>query len=375
MIYLDNAATTLVKPPAVGRAVSRALRLAGGPGRSGHQASLWASEALYDCREAAAGLFKMRDPERVVLTSNCTHALNLAIVGLAKPGMRVVTSGLEHNAVMRPLHLLTQKKGVHVTALPTTLFEPEVAVHLFEEALRDDVGLVVCTHVSNAFGYVLPVERIAQLAAARGVPMIIDAAQSAGCLPIHGDSGPYWCMPGHKGLLGPQGTGLLLVPPGGALDPLLAGGTGSRSDETDMPGFLPDRLEPGTQNVHGVAGLSEGIKFIRANKGIDAWEKELLTRAAEGLAAIRGVRVFSAPHLFCQSGALSFVCKDMNSETVAGSLAKEEVCVRGGLHCAPSAHKTADTFPGGTVRLSVSATSKHSEIRGFLEAMRRISRA
>lgn len=203
MTYLDNAATSLPKPKSVKKAVGAALRESGGAGRGGHSAAVKAAEILYNARETAAELFQMRDPERVIFTSNGTHALNIAIKSLAVRGGRVVISGFEHNAVVRPLFRLSQETGIKLDVLPTPLFEPEMALELFDLALRGDVSLVVCTHVSNVFGYVLPVERIWALCKRRGVPMIVDAAQSAGVLPIAGDAGPYYCMPGHKSLYGP----------------------------------------------------------------------------------------------------------------------------------------------------------------------------
>jgi len=205
MIYLDNAATTLRKPPAVTRAVQEALRRGGGAGRGGHHAAMWSADILLSCRQEAAHLFGVSDPERITFTMNATHALGIAIGSVAaKPG-RIVTSGFEHNAVMRPLEAL-KEKGFSVRVLRMPLFEPEVALHRFEEALENDVSFAVCTHVSNVFGYILPVERIAKLCQDKKIPLVIDASQSAGCLPLDAGSLPaaYIGMPGHKGLLGPQ---------------------------------------------------------------------------------------------------------------------------------------------------------------------------
>lgn len=372
MIYLDSAATSLHRPPQVMRAVREAMRLAGGAGRSGHSASMKAAEIIYACREAAADYFKVSDPERIVFTSNCTHALNIAIRSLAKPGGRVVMSGFEHNSVVRPLNSLSQSRGVAVTALPTPLFEPEMALHLFEEALQRDVSLVVCTHVSNVFGYELPVGRIFELCREKGVPMIIDAAQSAGCLPIDGDCGAVWCMPGHKGLMGPQGTGILIVPKDMNMDVFMEGGTGSRSVNVAMPDFLPDRLEAGTLNAHGIAGLKEGIDYVSKFRNIPLYERDLLKAAADGISDIPGVHVYAAPHFFCQSGAMSFTVRGTHPERVAAMLAERGVCVRGGLHCSPGAHKSADTYPEGTVRLSVSPLTRMQEVREFGEITHKI---
>lgn len=368
MIYLDNAATTHPKPPEVRQAMRRALERCGGAGRGGHAAARAASDVLFRCRETAAAFFGMRDPERVVFTHNATHALNLAIQSLSVPGKTTLLTSMEHNAVYRPA-LALQKRGVPLRVLHTPLFEPEVALHVFEEAVDESVGLVVCTHVSNVFGYVLPVERIAALCRQRGVPMIVDASQSAGHLPVRGDLYPYWCMPGHKGLYGPQGTGLLLVPPQGTLAPLLYGGTGGASQQPDMPELLPERLEAGTQNAHGIAGLEAGIRYTQARGGTN---QTLLRQAVEALSYLRGLRVYSAPHLFCQSGLFSFTVTGMHSETVAQRLDEAGIAVRAGLHCAPLAHRTADTEAQGTVRVSFSHASSARDVNALVRTVKKL---
>ena len=225
MIYLDSAATTLQKPPAVARAVSSAVGRLATPGRGGHVPAMRAAETAFLCRQAAAELFQVESPEQVVFTSNATHGLNLAIHSLLKPGDAVVISGYEHNAVTRPLHAL----GVNIRVAAGPLFDPEAQVRAFERQLDETVRAVICNHVSNVFGFILPVEGIAALCRERGIPFVLDASQSAGCLPVHmGELGAaFVAMPGHKGLYGPQGTGLLLC--GAETHPLLMGGTGSAS--------------------------------------------------------------------------------------------------------------------------------------------------
>ncbi|MCL2031220.1 MAG: aminotransferase class V-fold PLP-dependent enzyme [Oscillospiraceae bacterium] len=384
MIYLDNAATTLPKPKSVKKAVGAALRESGGAGRGGHAAAVRAAEILFETRETAAGLFRMRDPERVIFTCNCTHALNIAIKSLAPRGGRVVTSGFEHNAVVRPLFRLSRENGVKVDVLPTPLFEPETAVELFDMALRGDVSLVVCTHVSNVFGYILPIERIWELCRRRGVPMIVDAAQSAGCLPIRGDAGPYYCMPGHKGLYGPQGTGLLLCPPpaggGGVLRGLIEGGTGVASADPAMPNFYPERLEAGTPNAHSIAGLNAGMRFV-VERGLasPAGRPEgappsggLIARLERSLSAIWGVTTYAAKDLYGQSGVMSFTVEGRDPENVAARLAARGIAVRAGLHCAPHAHRTAGTLPGGTVRVSPGAFNTPGDVGKLAAAVRRL---
>lgn len=375
MIYLDNAATTLQKPPTVARAMKKALQSCGGAGRGGHQAAMKAADVLLECRQEAALLLGASDPERIVFTMNATHALCTAIGSLSgKPG-RVVVSGFEHNAVMRPLEAL-KSQGFTVKVLQTPLFEPEMALHLFEDALSRDVSFVVCTHVSNVFGYILPIERIAQLCRVRGIPLIVDASQSAGTLPILADEmpGAYFCMPGHKGLYGPQGTGIMVVPEEAPTIPLLRGGTGSRSSDMHMPDFLPDRLEAGTHNMPGIAGLCEGIKFIR-HSGVDTilrGERALTSRLVDALLRHRRVRLYRSNHLFCQTGVLSFRIDGMDVECTAERLSKAGCAVRAGLHCAPVAHKTADTYPGGTVRVSFSHFNNTRDVSGFVQAVENI---
>ena len=353
MIYLDNAATTLHKPRAVDEAVRRAMHAAAGYARGGYAAAMRAGETVYACREQAAALFGVRDPARVVFTMNATHALNLAIHAMVQPGMRVVAGGYEHNAVMRPLAL----RGIQPIVLDTPLWDGAAMVERARQALADGAQLFILNHVSNVFGFAAPVEEIAGLLDQAGVPLILDASQSAGVLEIDVRRHPCLaavCMPGHKALYGPQGTGILLV-----LDdritqnPLLAGGTGSRSEEMRQPGFLPDALESGTPNVPGIAGLAAGIAFVRAvgPANILAHEQALVREFARALEGARRIECFS--HL-AQTGVLSLRVRGAPAETVAETLARQGVAVRAGLHCAPLAHRTAGTEETGTVRFSLS---------------------
>ena len=302
MIYLDNGATSFPKPPAVRRAVLEAMERCANPGRGGYPAAMAAAEQVYRCREQAGALFHCQ-PEQVVLTSNCTHGLNMAIRSLVKSGDRVAVSGFEHNAVTRPLHAL----GVRLQVGGRRLFDWDDTLEQFERALRSGVQAAVFTHVSNVFGYILPVEQMAALCRGYGVPFIVDAAQSAGVLPVDlvALGADFIAMPGHKGLLGPHGTGLLLC--ARQPEPLLYGGTGSESVRQDMPDFLPDRAEAGTLNVPGVAGLTAGLQYLR-RIGIDniARREQLQAqRCAKGLEKM-GFRVFSGPH---QGGTVSFLPK------------------------------------------------------------------
>ena len=361
MIYLDAAATSLVKPLSVGREMLRAMQRCASPGRGGHEPAMRAAETVYHCRETAARLFNVPEPERVVLTMNATHGLNLAIRSLVRPGMRVLISGYEHNSVTRPLQLL----GAEILVAESPLFDPEAALAAFRAKLPD-AELVICTHVSNVFGFILPVYEIAALCRERGVPLIVDASQSAGVLDVDFTrlGAAFVVMPGHKGLLGPQGTGLLLC--GREGEPLLAGGSGSDSREQSMPAWLPDRLEAGTHNVPGAAGLTAGMRYVleRGTVSIAAHEQALLNELTQRLGELDGVGLFSgAPGT--QSGVLSFRLRGFDCEEAAQLLGARGVCLRSGLHCAPLAHRSAGTLDTGTVRASFSPFTTSAELELF----------
>lgn len=352
MIYLDSAATTMEKPPSVAQATAWAMTHMASPGRGGHRAGMRAADTLFDLRETAAQLFDVPSPDRVVLTYNATHALNLAIHAQVHPGDTVLISGYEHNAVTRPL---CARKDITLRVAHAPVFDQMGMLDAFERELERGVDVVVCTHVSNVFGFILPIAELSRLCRERGVPLIVDASQSAGCLPVSLTEwgAAYVAMPGHKGLYGPQGTGLLLC--GEELPtPLLYGGTGSESKNQAMPQVLPDRLEAGTQNVAGAAGLLAGLRFVR-RKGvacIGAYEHYLCTLMMDALERIPGVHVFRGGE--AQSGVCALTVDGMDCEEVGAWLACRGVAVRAGLHCAPLAHQTAGTLDTGTVRLSFS---------------------
>lgn len=353
MIYLDNAATTLTKPRAVTEAVVRAMRTAAGYARGGHAAAARAGESVYDARAAAADFFGVADAARVVFTMNATHALNLAIHALAPAGTKVAVGGYEHNAVMRPLAL----RGIEPIVLDSPLWDGEAMLCKADEALAAGAELFVINHVSNVFGFVAPLAALAAKLTARGVPLILDASQSAGVIALDVRQYPCLaavCMPGHKALYGPQGTGILL-----ALDdriarhPLLAGGTGSLSEQLRQPDFLPDAQESGTPNVPGIAGLAAGIRFVQAVGAAQILQHEqaLIGEFARALKAVPRIRCFAGA---VQAGVLSLQVEGVPCETVAAYLAAHGVAVRAGLHCAPLAHRTAGTEDRGTVRFSAS---------------------
>ncbi|MCD8145631.1 MAG: aminotransferase class V-fold PLP-dependent enzyme [Oscillospiraceae bacterium] len=368
MIYLDNAATTLRKPPEVGEAMHRAVTQYSSPGRGGYAAALAAGELAFRCREQACELFGVSDPARVVFTASATHGLNIAIRSLVKPGSRVVISGYEHNAVTRTLESIP---GVEATVLAGALFRPEEMVSLLEQTLDSSYDAVILCYVSNVFGYILPVEAMAAVCRARGVPLIVDAAQAAGACPVALEElgAAFVAMPGHKGLYGPQGIGLLLCGEAPTV-PLLTGGTGSESLLQQMPDFLPDRLEAGTHNMPGIAGLSAGLDYLR-RVGIDHilwWEEQRKAQLVNGLMSIPGVTVYASET--AQAGVVSFRVPGLDSEVLGNRLARRDVAVRAGLHCAPLAHETVGTLETGTVRASLSAFTTEEEIRRFLGILR-----
>ena len=365
MIYLDSAATTLQKPPEVAAELVRAMKTMTTPGRGGHEPAMRAADAVYACRELAGALFDAA-PEQVVFTMNATHGLNIAIRSLLREGDEAVISGFEHNAVRRPLHAL----GARTLIAGRRLFDPEDTLRSFENAITARTRAVICTHVSNVFGYRLPVEEIAALCAERQVPFVLDASQSAGCLPVKLRSlhAAFIAMPGHKGLYGPQGTGILLC--GQNADPLLEGGTGSQSLSPEMPDFLPDRLEAGTVNTAGICALGEGLRHVQKLTAQKILSSEIRRKEelAHGLRKLDGWRVFDSAH--DQTGVLSAVRDGEDPERTALRLAKAGVCVRAGLHCAPLAHESAGTLPDGTVRFSFSCFNSQKEVQSVLELLR-----
>lgn len=373
MIWLDNAATTLRKPPTVPRAVATAVGELADPGRGGHKPAIRGAETAFACREAAARLFHVPEPEQVVFTMNATHGLNIAIKSLAGPRERVVISGYEHNAVLRPLRAI----GAEIVVAVSPLFDRAAALAVFDEALTPETSLCVVNAVSNVFGFVLPFEEIAALCRQRGIPLIVDASQAAGHMPLDFAAlgASFIAMPGHKGLYGPQGTGLLLC--GEAGKTLLEGGSGSDSANPMMPDFLPDRHEAGTHNMPGVAGLLEGLCFVesRGIERISQYEFSLLRETVAQLRELEELTLYTAPTLAEQAPVLSFTARGWDSQELAEALSRRGIAVRAGLHCAPLAHQTAGTFPGGTVRLSFSVFNRPEELRRLRAVLKELLRS
>jgi cysteine desulfurase / selenocysteine lyase len=375
-IYLDNAATTFPKPDEVYRAVDYALREIGvGPGRGGHHKGMEATRLVFEARETLADFFGIKDSSRLIFTHSATEGLNLAIAGLLQAGDHVITSTMEHNSLARPLYRAVQG-GVEVTRVDCDRhgFVDRASVAAL---IRPQTRLIALSHCSNVTGTIQPVVEIGRIARQAGVVFLLDAAQSAGLVDI--DVNEFMvdllAVPGHKGLFGPQGTGVLYVAEGIELEPLLVGGTGGYSSSSTQPDALPERYEAGTLNTPGIAGLKAGVDFINATglKKIRGKEASLASQVIAGLKGIAGLTVHGPenPDLHC--GPVSFTVEGFDPAIIGFTLDREyEICVRVGLQCAPDAHKTIGSYPEGTIRVSPGFFNTEMEIEFFHKALRNI---
>jgi cysteine desulfurase family protein len=379
VIYLDNAASSWPKPGATWQAMEHFMRSIGAnPGRSGHRLSIEAGRILIETREALADLFHADDPLRICFAKNATEALNLAIYGILHPSDHCITTGMEHNSVMRPLRAL-EKKGIEVTIAPCSpqgVLDPQEV----EKAIKKNTRLIVMTHASNVVGTLMPIAEVGEIACEDGVSFCIDASQTAGAYPIDVEAMrvDLLAFTGHKALYGPQGTGGLYIRKGleNVLEPLMQGGTGSRSEFQEQPDFCPDKYESGTPNTVGLAGLGAGVRFILSQgvRHIRAKEKELTRLLIEGLGSIPGVVVYGSGDADKQVAICSFNITGLAPSEVTMALDEEfAVMSRPGLHCAPLAHQTINTFPQGTVRLSAGYFNTEEEIAHTLEAVKKIA--
>jgi cysteine desulfurase family protein len=376
VIYFDNAATSWPKPPGVAEAMVRFLAEVGAnPGRAAHRLANASGGIVYDAREAVAELFHAPDPLRVVFGANVTEALNLALRGLLRPGDHVVTSSMEHNAVMRPLRTL-EREGVQVTVVPCAA-TGELDPQLVRAALRPNTALIVLNYASNVVGTLLPVAAVGRIARERGLPLLVDAAQAGGVVPIdiQAEGIALLAFTGHKGLYGPMGTGGLILAPSfdeSRLQPLVRGGTGSRSELEEQPDFLPDMYESGTPNVVGLAGLLAGIRWVqeRGVEAIRAHEVDLTRQLLAGLRAIPRVTVYGPSDAERQTATLSFNIVGVDCSQVGLRLDEDYgIMCRVGLHCSPATHKTIGTFPAGTVRFGLGALNSAAEVNQALRAV------
>ncbi len=376
-IYLDNAATSYPKPESVYRAVENILRNVGAnPGRGGHMMALEAGRVVFETRETVADFFNIADSARIVFAANATEAINTGLVGLLNPGDRVVTSTMEHNAVTRPLRAL-QDRGIEVVKVPADRQGWVDPAHI-RQACAEPTRLVVLTHCSNVTGTVQAIEDIGPWCRKQGILFMVDAAQSAGVFPIDVEEMAIDLLaaPGHKGLLGPQGTGFLYVRDGLQLTPLIYGGTGGNSHSEFPPEQFPERLEAGTVNTPGLAGLKAGIEFLNevGLASIRARESELLEQLISGLDALAGVEIYGPRSSSNHGGALSLTFAGLDPSQIGFILDQEfGILTRVGLHCAPDAHRTIGTYPQGTVRVSPGYFNTPADIDRFLSAMSTLS--
>lgn len=380
MIYLDNSATTYPKPPQVIRAVQNAVKAYGfNPGRGGYRQSIQTAQKVYEARETIADFFHAPSPEAVIFTPGCTQSINTVVKGVLNHGDHVVISSLEHNAVYRPLYQLSRMGEITYDIADVVIGDDEATINHFRHAINQHTRMIICTHASNVNGYRLPTERLCALAHSYGILFCLDAAQSAGVFPIDmiDDGYDFICCPGHKYLYGPMGIGLLLIGNDNTVLPLIAGGTGSVSAEPDMPDFYPDRLEAGTQNISGILGLKAGVDFVRQNGTDRIYHKE--SRLIDSL--YRSLRHYDHLHFIGRADAregayapvLAFTVDHKDSETVAEQLSQQyQIAVRGGLHCAPLAHKALGTIDSGVVRIAPSVFTSAEEMNILYHALGRI---
>lgn len=376
MMYFDNAATTIRKPKEVEEAVLQAMGSAGNAGRGAHEPTLYASRILYDTRKKLSMLFGVSNPSRIAFAGNATEALNTAISGLVRPGDHVITSVCEHNSVLRPLYRM-EEQGAVLSFLPVDE-KGRIRYELLEALLLPNTKAVVITHASNLTGNVTDLKKIASFTRAHGLLLIVDASQSAGILPIQVEAMgiDVLCFTGHKGLLGPQGTGGLYVREGLALSPLKVGGSGIHSYDKTHPSMMPEALEAGTQNVHGIAGLGASVSYL-LEKGIDKiYQKEMVLarQFVRGIRDIPGLSLYGDLDGEPRTGIVSLNIKEEDSGRVSDILWEDYgICVRAGAHCAPLMHQALGTVEQGAVRFSFSHYNTEEEVAHAIRAIRELA--
>lgn len=377
MIYLDNAATTYPKPSSVYKNVMKAMKEYGAnPGRGSHAMAIEGAKVIYETRELLAELFNLDNPMNAIFTFNATDSLNIAIKGILNSGDHVITTEMEHNSVLRPIKEL-EKIGVENTIVKCSS-DGTVSLSDIENAIKDNTKLIVTTHVSNLTGTIFPIEEIGKICKKHGLLYLLDASQGAGVLNIDlkKHNIDFLAAPGHKGLLGPQGTGILLINNDIDLRQLKEGGTGSQSSSLMHPDFYPDKLEAGTHNLPGIAGLNAGLKYI-LNKGTEliySHEKNLLDIFIKELRKNRKIKIYGPESIEHRSGVVPINIEGMDSSEVANILdSSYSIAVRPGLHCAPLAHKAIGTEKIGAVRFGVGPFNKKADIMEAVRALNEIT--
>lgn len=380
VVYLDHAATSWPKPPGVGEAV---LEILTGPaanaGRGNHSMALQAGRVMYKTRAQLATLFHISNPNDIAFTSNATSALNMAIKGWVKPGDHVIATMVEHNSVRRPLEYLRRTQGVAVDYAKVNS-RGEIDLDQVRSMFRPNTRLVVCTHSSNLLGCILPVKELSAIAHEQGAIMLLDASQTAGSYPIDvQDLGiDMLAFPGHKGLLGPQGTGGLYIDPGVDLEPLLHGGTGSQSEEPEQPAVRPDRYEAGTGNAPGIAGLGAGVGYVLKEGVQNLFRREwaLTQKFMEQLLAVKGISILGPELGKPRTGIVAFTIAGHDASGLAFTLDREfGIAVRAGYHCTPLGHETAGTLEGGAVRVSVGYNTTNADVEALIAALTSITKS
>lgn len=378
MIYFDNSATTYPKPFTVSKAVMESIKKYGAnPGRSGHSMSRISGMEVEKCRKVAADMFGVENPHNIAFTLNCTQALNMVIKGILKEGDHVVTSCIEHNAVMRPLNKLKKDGLITYTVAQVYPGNNDMTVDSFRKAINSKTKLIVCTHASNVWGIKLPIERISALAKIYGIPILVDGAQSGGLIPINLKNSyiDFLCLAGHKGLYGPMGTGMLITNKADMLGTIIEGGTGTDSMILCQPKNMPQKFESGTPNMWGISGLRAGMEFVMAKgiKNIVAHENELILYLYDKLKKINGVKLYMPrPENKYFVPLLSFNMEGYISDEIGKILDNNSIEVRTGLQCAPKAHEFAGTAKTGVVRVSPSVFNKKAEIDRLVEIIKTI---
>lgn len=376
MIYMDNAATTMQKPQQVIDAVAAAMCSMGNAGRGAHAASLGAARTIYDAREKLACFFHAENPKQIAFTMNSTESLNIALKGVLNPGDHVITTMLEHNSVLRPLYEL-QEKGTELTILKSN---PQGTLDYedFEKAIKENTKAIVCTHGSNLTGNLVDVKRVGEIAKKHGVLFIVDASQTAGVFPIDvQEMGiDILCFTGHKGLLGPQGTGGIYVREGLTVRPLLCGGSGVQTYNKKHPSEMPTALEAGTLNGHGIAGLDAAVEYLMET-GIDTIrerEQELMWRFYEGVKDIPGVKVYGDFSTRERCAIVTLNIGDYDSSEVSDELLMTYgISTRAGGHCAPLMHEALGTVEQGAVRFSFSHYNTDEELNTAIQAVKEMA--
>lgn len=377
MIYLDNAATTRRKPQPVIDAVVKAMTTMGNASRGAHDSALEASRSVYETRCKIARLFGCTRPDHVVFTCNSTEALNIAISGTLNDGDHVITTDLEHNSVLRPLYRLEEAGTISLSFVPADR-RGQVNYDDFAALIRPETRAIVCTHASNLTGQMIDIARVGALAKERGLLFIVDASQTAGCVPIHmEDMGvDVLCFTGHKGLMGPQGTGGLCIREGIEIRPFKVGGSGVQSYRKEQPEEYPTRLEAGTLNSHGLMGLSAALDFIQeiGLETIAAHERAMMTRFYEGVRGIEGVTVYGDFSSDGRTAVVALNIRDYDSSEVSDELSQAyDIATRPGAHCAPRMHRALGTTEQGAVRFSASWFTTREEVDAAIQAVRELA--